>query len=233
MILVTGASGFVGGHFLKKLAATGASIRALYHNHLPDATMLIWPNVQWQKADLLDVFDVEEVMRNIKQVYHCAAIVSFDPTDKQRMVHTNTEICANLVNAALDAGVDKFLQISSIAALGRDGTGREVNEEAQWEESAYNSAYGLSKYLAELEVWRGIGEGLNAVIVNPGIILGAPLQKAGWKHGSPKLMQTVFKGFPFYTDGITSFVAVQDVVEVGIRLMQSSISAERFVLSAG
>lgn len=236
MILVTGASGFVGGHFVKKMAATGAPIRALYNSHYPVEQMKdtqAFPNVQWQKADLLDVFDVKEILSDVRQIYHCAGIVSFDPRDKQRMIHANVEMCANLVNAALDAGVEKFLQLSSVAAIGRDGTQREVDEETEWQESIHNSAYGISKYLAELEVWRGIGEGLNAVVINPGIILGAPLQKSGWEHGSPKLMKTAFKEFPFYTDGISSFVGVDDVVALGIRLMETDFSAQRFILSAG
>jgi nucleoside-diphosphate-sugar epimerase len=137
------------------------------------------------------------------------------------------------VNAALDAGVRKLIHISSVAALGRDSTEKEITEEAQWEESKLNSGYGLSKYAAEMEVWRGIGEGLEGAILNPGIILGEPLTDTGWEDGSPKLMQIVNDEFPFYTQGITAFVDVQDVVKAAIALMNSDISAERFILSEG
>jgi nucleoside-diphosphate-sugar epimerase len=149
------------------------------------------------------------------------------------MIHANTETAANIVNAALDAGVRKLIHVSSVAALGRDGTQKEITEEAQWEESKLNSGYGLSKYAAEMEVWRGIGEGLEGAILNPGIILGEPLTDAGWKDGSPRLMQIVHNEFPFYTHGITAFVDVQDVVKVAIALMDSDISGERFILSEG
>lgn len=233
MILVTGASGFVGGYFLKELAATGAQVRALYHRHPPQDSSLRADNVQWQKADLLDIFQVESALEGVQQVYHCAARVSFDPKDRNEVLFNNVATTENLVNAALDSGVEKMLLLSSIAALGRNGTVKMIDEESDWEESGFNSIYARSKYHSELEVWRGIGEGLNAVILNPGIILGAPLQKSGWQHGSPKLLLNAANEFPFYTDGINAFVSVQDLVSIGIQLMQSKINSERFVVSAG
>jgi len=233
MILVTGASGFVGAHLTKGLSESGAIVRALYHQHPPTEEMLRWPGVSWKQADLLDIYDVEEVLNGIGEVYHCAAIVSFNPARKEEVIHVNTEMTCNLVNAAIDADVRKMVHISSIASLGRNGTTKEITEEAQWEESNHNSAYAAGKYAAEMEVWRIIGEGLDAVILNPGIILGEPLTPHGWDDGSARLMQTAYKEFPFYTDGVTAFVDVADVVRAAISLMQSDISAERFILSAG
>jgi nucleoside-diphosphate-sugar epimerase len=149
------------------------------------------------------------------------------------MIHTNTEITSNIANAALDAGVRKMLHISSVASLGRNGTTKEITEEAQWEENNLNSGYGLSKHGSEMEVWRVIGEGLDAVILNPGLILGEPRSPHGWQDGSARLMQTAYKEFPFFTDGITAFVDIADVVRAAISLMASEISGERFILSAG
>ncbi len=142
-------------------------------------------------------------------------------------------MACNIVNAALDAGVRKLVHISSVAALGRDGTGKEITEEAEWEESRHNSGYGLSKYAAEMEVWRGIGEGLEGAILNPGIILGEPFNPKSWAEGSAKLMQVAQDEFPYYTDGITAFVDVQDVAKAAIGLMHSEVSGERFILSEG
>ncbi len=233
MILVTGASGFVGGHLTKALSESGSVVRALYHRHPPTQEMQSWPGVTWKQADLLDVYDAEEVLSGVYEIYHCAAIVSFNPARKDEVIHVNTEITSNLVNAAIDADIRKMVHISSIASLGRNGTTKEITEEAQWEESSHNSAYASGKYAAEMEVWRVIGEGLDAVILNPGIILGEPLTPSGWDDGSARLMQTAYKEFPFYTDGITAFVDVADVVRAAISLMKSDISAERFILSAG
>ncbi len=233
MIFVTGASGFVGAHLTKRLSQEGRPIRALYNSNAPTPAMQSWPGVQWQQADLLDIFAADEAMQSMTEVYHCAAIVSFNPARRKELIHANGEMASNIVNAALDAGVRKLIHISSVAALGRDGTGKEITEEAEWEESRHNSGYGLSKYAAEMEVWRGIGEGLEGAILNPGIILGEPLNPKSWSEGSARLMQVAYDEFPFYTDGITAFVDVHDVVKAAIGLMCSQVSGERFILSEG
>ena len=229
MILVTGASGFLGQHLVRRLALEARPVRALYNNTLPPDELQSLPNIIWQKADLLDIYDVETVMQQVQQVYHCAAVVSFDGRDKEQLLHTNIETTTNIINASLDAGIEKLAYVSSVASLGRSQVEKEINEESEWEESIANSTYSKSKYFAEMEVWRGMAEGLNSVIVNPGIILG----EGDWEKGSAKLIKTVDKEFPFYTDGINSWVDVKDVVEVLIQLMNSDISEERFIVSAG
>ena len=230
MILVTGASGFLGKHLIRALSNHGERIRALYHNHPPAAHNMALPGVEWFKADLLDVYDVEEAMAGITHVYHCAAVVSFQPEDQERMLHFNTESTANIVNQALLQGITKMVYVSSVAALGRSGPlQKEINEEEQWGESGYNSAYGLSKYLAETEVWRAIGEGLNAVIVNPGVILG----EGDWAEGSAELMKVAWNEFPFYTKGTNGWVDVKDVARILCELMSSESGAERYIISAG
>ncbi len=182
------------------------------------------------QCDLLDVYAVEEAMQGIEDIYHCAAIVSFDPRKKEAMLHFNPESTVNVVNQALVQDIRKLVHVSSIAALGRTGDPKkEMDEEAEWEDSKYNSAYALSKYLAEMEVWRGMGEGLNAVIVNPGIILGA----TSGHDLSAALMKMVYREFPFYSKGVTSWVAATDVVNAMVTLMNSNTEAERFIVSSG
>ncbi len=230
MILVTGASGFLGSHLVHMLSAQGATVRALYHSRPPSAADIVLPGVTWHKADLLDIYDVEEAMAGITHVYHCAAIVSFQPNEHQKMLHFNPESTANVVNQAIEEGIEKMVYVSSIAALGRGSEQKkEITEEEQWGESGYNSAYAISKYLAETEVWRGIGEGLNAVIVNPGVILG----EGDFSEGSAALMSIVNKEFPFYTDGITAWADVKDVAAIMMALMQSDIEGERYIVSEG
>lgn len=229
IILVTGASGFVGQHLVRLLSAKGHIVRALYNSHLPTNSLQQLPGVSWHKYDLLDIFEVEEAMAGVTDVYHCAAIVSFHPKDKAGMLHFNVESTANIVNQALEQGIRKMMFVSSIASLGRTQHNAPITEEEQWEESKYNSVYSLSKHNAELEVWRGMAEGLNAVVVNPGIILG----EGNWDEGSARLMKVVDSEFPFYTQGINGWVDVQDVVNAMYLLMQSDITEERFILSAG
>jgi dihydroflavonol-4-reductase len=230
MVLITGASGFLGQHLVRHIAAGGRQARALYHSHPPTGDIAVLPGIEWMQADLLDVYDVETAMKGVTEIYHCAAIVSFDPARRNEMLHFNPESTTNIVNQALLQDVRKMVYISSIAALGRTGeNAKEINEDAEWGESRYNSAYGISKYIAEMEVWRGIGEGLDAVIVNPGIILGA----SNGRDLSSRLMKMAYKEFPFYSKGVTSWVYAGDVVRIVTRLMDSDISGERFIVSEG
>jgi len=226
MILVTGASGLVGSHLVKVLINQGQQVKALYRSAIPRIEYA--DKVQWVQGDILDIISLEEAMQDVQQVYHCAAIVSFNPKQKQQLHHTNIEGTANIVNACLNSGIEKLLFVSSVAALGRMREDQPINETMNWTEKTSNSEYGKSKYLAEMEVWRGIGEGLNAVIINPVIILGA----GDWENGSSGIFKTAYKEFPWYTEGVTGFVDVVDVVEAMVQLMQSDISAQRFIISA-
>jgi dihydroflavonol-4-reductase len=223
---VTGGTGLVGSHLIKELVRQGVPVKALYRSHIPDIECK--ESVEWIKGDILDVVSLNAAMKNAEQVYHCAAIVSFDSKQKHQMFLINAEGTANVVNAAISAGVKKLCYVSSVAALGQMRKGLEIDESISWNEETSNSNYGKSKYLAEMEVWRGIGEGLEAVVVNPAIILGA----GNWNEGSSKIFKTAFEEFPWYTDGESGFVDVIDVVTVMIHLMKSNISGERFIVSS-
>jgi nucleoside-diphosphate-sugar epimerase len=225
-IFVTGGTGLVGSHLLNQLIEEGKYVSALYRNQVPDIKNK--DKVEWVKGDILDITFLEEVLKNTEQVYHCAAIVSFETKQKDVMFKTNVEGTANVVNTSINAGVKKLCFVSSVAALEQKTNGEEIDEIMNWSETTGNSNYGKSKYFAEMEVWRGIGEGLNAVIVNPSIILGA----GNWNEGSAKIFKTAFEEFPWYTEGETGFVDVNDVVRIMIQLMESNISAERFIVSA-
>ena len=237
-ILVTGATGLLGSHVLYQLLQSGNKVRATYRSegkrkkvshifsYYTDKPEELLQGVSWIKADLVDVSEVEDVMEGVSQVYHCAALVSFDDRDDKALMETNPKVTANIVNTALDFKVGKLVYVSSVAALGRATQGKPIDEKAQWVESANNSVYAKSKYLAELEVWRGVEEGLDAVIVNPSIILGP----GEWESGSAAVFHTIGKGFKFYTKGVNAYVDARDVAEVMLKLMKSDISSERFVI---
>ncbi len=225
MILVTGGAGLVGNELVKQLLAQGKTVKAIYNKSpLAFASTPAFISVQ---CDILDVYALEDAMQDVTEVYHCAAIVSFAPKDEKKLYKINVEGTANVVNACLNAGVRKLVHVSSVAALGRMRVGEMINETMQWTADTSNSKYGHSKYLAEMEVWRGVAEGLNAVVVNPVIILGA----GNWNEGSTKLFKSVYEGFPWFTTGTSGFVAVQDVANAMIQLMQSDINAEKFIIS--
>jgi len=225
MILVTGASGLVGSHLIKELSKTNSSIVGLYNKTKPSTKLE--KLATWKQVDILDTTALEDAMQGIKQVYHCAAIVSFNPKEKNILHQFNIQGTANIVNVCIDSEVEKLVHVSSVASLGRIRNGQMVNEEMNWTEETSNSEYGKSKFLSEMEVWRGIGEGLNAIIVNPSIILG----EGNWESGSTGIFKNAYDEFPWYTNGNSGFVDVADVAKAMVMLMNSNISNERFILS--
>ena len=227
-ILVTGGTGLLGGYLIEMLCAKGLRVRALHRAipprlRLADATL-----VEWVYGDVLDVISIDDAMDGIKEVYHCAAIVSFHPRRLKEMHRINVDGTANIVNACLRHNIRKLVHVSSVSALGRKRDGQTITEDAKWDEESNGSAYGRTKFMAEMEVQRGIGEGLNAVMVNPSIILGV----GDWHKGSSAMFRNAFNEFPWYTDGGTGLVDARDVAEVMIRLMDSDISGTRFIVSA-
>ena len=245
MIFITGGTGLVGSHVLYNLLRSGKQVRALkrgssnlrlvgkvFSYYSGDADHL-FDQIEWVEGDILDYHSMEELLAGVTEVYHCAAMVSFHPNDHDSMLNNNVKGTANLIDAALFNRVRKFCHVSSIAALGKTQDGSEINEETYWTPSKQKSAYSLSKFFSEMEVWRGIEEGLEAVIVNPSIILGP----GNWDMGSPKMFQAIWKGLKYYTKGETGFVDVRDVASAMILLMDetyfSQTKNQRFILNAG
>lgn len=230
MILVTGATGFLGSQLVYDLVSQGNKVRALkrFHSRIPKKLYPFSNLIEWIEADLTDIIALEDAMRSVKYVYHCAAMVSFDPAKKKEMWKINVEGTANIVNLCLDMPIEKLVHVSSIATLGDSKSEILIDENCYWHFSKDKSDYSVSKYEGEQEVWRGITEGLCAVIVNPSVIIGYDEHKTS----SSKLFETIAKGMPFYTNGITGFVDVKDVSRIMIELMNSTISSERFILSS-
>lgn len=226
MILITGGTGLLGTHLILALYATGIKPRAIYRSHIPE---VVKNKAQWVACDVLDVAGLEEVMHGVRQVYHVAGFVSFNPQHRALMHKINIEGTANVVNACLDAGIEKLVHVSSVSALGRIRMDKPIDEIMQWTEETSNSEYGKTKYLGEMEVWRGIAEGLNAAIVNPTIVMG---EYGDWTKGSMNIFRNIYNGFKWYTTGSTGFVDADDVAKAMVLLMNSTVTSERFVLSA-
>ncbi len=228
MVFVTGGTGLLGGYLLRELVGRGEKITALYRQHHP---VLLTKEeigaIEWVKGDILDAVLIHQLCSEADEVYHCAGMVSFNPSRKDDLMKINVQGTANVVNACVAGGVRKLLHVSSVSALGRKRNNAIVNETAKWSEENNLSGYGKSKYYAELEVWRGISEGLNSVIVNPTIILGV----GDWNDSSAAAFKNAHNEFPFYTDGISGFVDATDVARSMVELMKSNISEERFIIS--
>ncbi|WPR72468.1 NAD-dependent epimerase/dehydratase family protein [Flavobacterium sp. NG2] len=239
MILVTGGTGLVGAHLLLHLVENEEKVRALYRTpqSIEKTKSLfslykketLFSRIDWFEGDITDIPSLERAFIDIDYVYHCAAIISFDPKDENAMRKTNIEGTANIVNFCIDKNIQKLCHFSSTSALG-DLAEHEtiITEETEWNPEKPHSDYAISKYGAEMELWRGQQEGLNSIIINPGIILGPGF----YNQGSGLLFQKVSKGLPYYTDGTTGFIAVTDVVRIAVELMQSAISNQRYTLIA-
>jgi nucleoside-diphosphate-sugar epimerase len=228
-IFLTGGTGFLGAYIIKNLVQKGIPVRALRRSaKLPFfIDPEIWEKVEWIDGDVLDPVVLYEAMQGCLAVIHSAAVVSFIHSDRERMYQVNIEGTKNVVNAAIENEMKRFVHISSVAALGRSNKSEVVTEERQWQESGNHTTYAMSKHHAELEVWRGFAEGLNGVIVNPSTILGF----GDWHSSSCALFKNGYKEFPWYTEGINGFVGVEDVAEATIQLMQSGITEKRFIIN--
>lgn len=238
MYLITGASGIVGSHLMMNLLKKDLPVRAIYRSESAiekakntfklygESTLNLFDKIEWVKGDVTDIVSLEDALVGINYVFHCAATVSFKKSDYDLMQKVNVEGTANLVNCCLKAEVKKLCHVSSTAAIGDSDKERFITEKIPWKKGKYTSNYSVTKYQAEMEVWRGAEEGLEVVIVNPSIIIGA----GDWNTSSAELFNKVWKGLQFYTLGKTAFVDVRDVAKAMDELLHSNIKSEKFLL---
>lgn len=238
MILITGATGIIGSHLALECLLRGDAVRASYREgsdrEMVRRVMSFWSDdgdelfekIEWVKADILDPQSLNNAMKNCETVYHCAAMVSFHPRDRRKMMEVNHDGTANVVNACLENSVKTLCYTSSVAALGRHTEKEWINEESEWKDSPQNSTYARSKRMAELEVWRGMEEGLEAIMVNPVIVIGP----GDINSSSNKIFKVIKGGMPFYTKGLNGFVDVRDVAESMRELVEQEIRGKRFVM---
>lgn len=237
-VLITGASGLVGIHTVIALVKSNAIVHAFIRNETSKLraqktaktidNSISLDTVIWHFGDISDYEDVFAATEGIDYIFHCAGFVSFNNKDKEILYKTNSIGTKNIVDAAIERKVLKLCHVSSVAAVGKTLQSKFVDESSEFAFTKKKPAYHISKYYGEMEVWRGINEGLSAVIVNPSVIIGA----GDWNTSSSALFGTIVKGMKYYTPGITGYVSVHDVVDCMLLLMQSSISGERFILSA-
>ena len=240
MVLVTGGTGLVGSHLLYFLLKKGLPVRATHRRnsdleavrrvfeYYTDEPDMLFTKIEWVEANITDIPALEDAFRGVTQVYHSAAYISFHPKHFQKLKKANVEGTANVVNMCLRHKVKKLCHVSSIATFGSTLDGSLITEETSWNPEEDNNVYAITKYGAEMEVWRGTQEGLDAVIVNPAVILGSGY----WNSGSGAIVKMAARGNKFYTSGGVAIVDVQDVVRVMIQLMESEISEEQFILAS-
>ncbi len=229
MILVTGGTGFLGSAVIKRLVEKGNAIIATKResSSIPES-LRASSLIEWVDADITDYFALADIFNRVTHVYHCAAKISYQKQDAEQMLHINVEGTQHIVNLSLEHGA-RLVHVSSIAALGTNKFGKPVTEDDKWEYDINMSNYSLSKYKSELEVWRGITEGLDAVIVNPSVIMGINPAKSG----SAVIFEMVQKGIKIYPPGSVGIVDVDDVADLMVLLMdRDDITAQRYVLNS-
>ena len=238
MILVTGGTGLVGSHLLLSLSKEKHAVRAIYRTEeslqkvknvfafFSEESDKLMNAINWVKADITDIASLEDVFVDVTQVYHCAALISFKAKDYINLRRVNIHGTANVVNFCVSHKVKKLCFVSSIAAVGDDEKKMIADEDNDWNGNENNHGYAITKYGAEMEVWRGAQEGIDTVIVNPGVILGGGF----WNSGSGELFNQVYKGLKYYTKGGSGFVCIHDVVSAMKALMNSKVKNERFIL---
>lgn len=230
MILITGGTGFLGGYIIKSLIERGLPVRAIRRSAKKPFFIAdhILQRVEWIEGDVLDIVSLDDAMKGCTGVIHAAAIVSFSSRERQHMYDVNIEGTKNVVNLAIENGIERFVHVSSVAALGRTQKEEMVTEDRQWIEHANDTHYAITKKRGELEVWRGLAEGLSGVIVNPSTILGF----GEWHSSSCALFKNAYKEFPWYTEGINGFVGVEDTAEAIARLYLSHHTEQRFIINS-
>lgn len=229
-IFITGITGLVGGYVARELLKQGHDIKAIFRQKSNfEGIADIKNQIDWVEGDLHNLNALAQGIKDVDYVIHASALVSFSPKDKKQLYDTNVEGTKNVVNTCLDFGIKKLLFISSVASLGRSKDVSTINETQKWEESPLNSHYAKTKYLAELEVWRGYAEGLDVVVVNPSIILGV----GDWAKSSTQIFHYAQKKAMFYPKGSINYVDVRDVVDFSLKILFSDISGEKFILNAG
>ncbi len=238
MILVTGGTGLVGSHLLYFLLKENETVRAIHRKNSNIASVKkvlalytsevdsVFNKIEWVEANITEIPALTNAFKGITKVYHCAAFINFDPSKYRILKKANVEGTANVVNLCLANRIEKLCYVSSVSTLGSNIKDPLISEKTEWDANEKNSVYAITKYDAEMEVWRGTQEGLNAVIVNPGVILGTSPDDGG----SSVIINLGAKGIPFYPNGAMGIVDVQDVVECVLLLMHSEIKNEQFIL---
>ncbi|MEQ8363942.1 MAG: NAD-dependent epimerase/dehydratase family protein [Cyclobacteriaceae bacterium] len=228
MIAITGANGLLGSRIAHQLGEESTPFFGIKREH-SDTSLTDPLAINWKEADLLDIGALHQALEGASTVVHSAALVSFKSSDAEQLYRINVEGTRNVVNACLSLGIPRLIHVSSVAALGRQKGVYDINEDHKWIESKLNSDYAESKYLAELEVFRGQEEGLEIDIVNPSVILS----QADWDKSSAQLFKYVWKNKPFYTQGSINYVDARDVVNMISLLLKRKASGERHIANGG
>lgn len=229
-VLVTGGTGFVGAYIIRELVQRGYTVRAIRRagSKLPSfIDQQYLDAVEWMEADVLDLVQLNDAMAGMDAIIHAAAVVSFDADQRRQLYAVNVRGTANVMNLALDHSIGRVVHLSSVAALGRTASGESVDEKKQWTDSRLHTHYSISKQMGEMEVWRAMAEGLNAVVLNPSTVIGF----GDWNSSSCAIFRQAYDEFPWYTEGVNGFVAIEDLAGTAVDMLQTETTLERYIVN--
>ena len=237
MLLISGATGFVGRHLVVAFLQSQQSIIALYRTEekKKETQLFLERNsltsfqlslLQWRQANLNDWESLDVAFKGATKVFHCAALVSLYPGSEDQMMAVNVVGTQQMLHLAQKNNIRWFGYISSIAALGQSSAGNVIDSKSLWNKEELHTAYAYTKQLAELEVWKAMQEGLQAAILNPGVVLGlghpnSPLEQL--------LLQAKRKKIPV-SPGSTGFVSILDVTQAALKIFEKAAHKKRFIL---
>jgi len=224
-ILVTGGTGFLGGHVIDNLIDLGFT-----NIHSISRALSVQPrkNINYHICDILDIPELEEYVDQADYIIHTAGIISYQKKDYQKMFDVNEKGTENLLNLSLLSHVKKFIHISSTAAFGNSGKQEIIDEAYIWNNKNHFTQYGLSKHMAEMQVWRAQAEGLSTIILSPSLMLGA----GDWKRGTASIFNTIYRGLDYYPAGINGMVDVKDVAQLACDMIGNGKSSNLYIINA-
>jgi len=226
MILVTGASGLVGGNLVRALLAQGRPVRALVHR---DRRALAGLDVETVSADLTDPSSLEHVFRGVELVHHLATSISINMENWDELERVNVQGTRNVIDASLRNGVRRLLYYGSIHAYDHAPLDLPMDEDRPLLTGSRIPPYERSKALAEMETRRSLDRGLDAVILIPSAIVG-PFDFRPSYFG--QALQLLARGrIPALVRGGYDWVDVRDVVQGAIRAEAFAPRGGRYILS--
>lgn len=234
-VFVTGATGFLGSNIVCELLKEGRKVGVSYRNKdslkkldSKLATQNINAQYDSYELDLECREEVVEVLKGYDVVINAAADVDMT-SNKKDYILKNVYLTRSVVWSAVKADIKRFIHISSIATL---GSVREnefvIDEKCELVSLNGKSGYSKSKFYSENEVFRAFYTGLNGVIINPSVIIGYDRNS----KSSARIIELLSKKSYYYSDAVTGYVGVSDVAKIAVKMVDSDIVGERFIVSS-
>jgi dihydroflavonol-4-reductase len=228
-VLVTGATGFLGGWLVRRLLDEGHDVRIIKRprSNLDDIEGL---PLEIMPGDVTDLASLVEACRGVDSVFNLAGLIAYSKSQRQAMEKINVTGTANMIRACHENQVRRMVHLSSVVAVGASFDGRvPLDENSAYNVGHLDLGYFETKHKSEILVRKAVADGkIDAVMINPSTIYG----RADSKKGSRKTQLKVAQGkFPIYPPGGVNIVAVEDVIDCIVAAWKTGRKGERYIIS--